>query len=91
MGKVLSNYYAGGKVSIQQIIATYAPASENPTSSYIQSVAGTVKGNPYALNLSPTATLSWPADELDLVMAMIYQENGQNPLAASDVQTWLNS
>lgn len=89
MGETLDQFYGSGLTTVTQILSKYSPDSR--LQAYINSVSGETPGNPYALQDDPNEPLSWPDDKLSLVMAMIYQEQGSNPYAESDVNTWLGS
>ena len=71
MSKILKSYAGRGLVSIEDIISTWAPDSENNTTSYIYSVAQRMGVDAReALDKS-----EWPA----LIEAIIYHENGVQP------------
>lgn len=76
MARVLMNYQAQhGLHVISELIARWAPASENDTSEYAQNVAA-------ALGLDPSESVDLlnNADQLKAFMAAITrQENGVNP------------
>lgn len=71
---------AGGRQlqSVQDIISTYAPPSENNTAAYIADVAK-------AMGVSPTARLDLgDTDTMALLMrSIVKHENGQNPYSNS--------
>lgn len=70
MGKDLLSKMGRGLNTVRGIVNVYAPPSENPTESYVNSVAS-------EMGVGPDDPLS--ADNLyDLVNAMIYFENGQH-------------
>lgn len=60
-----------GLNTVAGIVARWAPPNENDTQSYIDSVAGKV-------GVAPSQTLS-DEDYPNLIRAMIYHENGQQP------------
>ncbi len=71
MAKLLRNYHARGLVTIQQIINTWAPSSENDTSSYIEHVASFLQTSPAEeLNLDDPIVLG------DLIEVIARHENG---------------
>jgi len=71
MSKILKSYAGRGLVSIEDIISTWAPDSENNTASYIYSVAQRM-----GVDISEALDKSdWPA----LIEAIIYHENGVQP------------
>lgn len=71
MAKILNSYAGRGLVSIDQIINTWAPESENNTTAYIFSVAQKLGVDPR----EPLDKNDWPA----LIGAIIYHENGAQP------------
>jgi hypothetical protein len=83
-GLQLTAYYNRGLTTITQIISTWAPASENPTSQYIANVAN-------AMGDDANEPLSWPDDEVSLIMAMAQQETGNNTMTAADVASYIAS
>lgn len=84
-GLQLTQYYNKGLQTPAAIIATWAPASDgNDVLAYITDVCS-------RMNVVANARLSWPYDQLELVMAMCWHENGSNPYDLTDVQTALNS
>lgn len=84
-GKQLTAYYNRGLQTPAAIISTWAPSSDgNNVSAYVSDVCS-------RMNVEPNARLSWPYDQLELVMAMCWHENGQNPYDLNDVQQALNS
>lgn len=68
-----------GLTTIAGIVSKWAPDNENDTASYIKSVS-------LKTNISANADLN-DADYVDIVAAMIYHENGQNPYAAETIKT----
>ena len=81
MAKDLLSKYARGLDTVAEIIAVYAPPSENPTSTYAAKVAGDM-GVTVAkqLNLTDKATLT------NMVMAMIRFENGRVNFSGAVIQ-----
>ena len=71
MAKILKNYFARGTDTIEEIISTWAPASENDTAAYIANVSR-------ATGLAPTARVS-AADLTRIIPAIIQHENGSQP------------
>lgn len=67
----LRTYRGRGIDTVQAIIQTWAPPTENDTQSYIESVSQKTGLSPY----EPLKTEDYPK----LVEAMIYHENGQQP------------
>lgn len=71
IAKIIKTYKARGIETISEIVSTWAPPIENNTPAYIQSVCD-------AMDKNPTYR---PADQdyPDLIAAIIYHENGQQP------------
>ncbi len=69
-----------GLTSVRQIIAVYAPVSENPTERYVAAVAG-------ALGVDPDQALALdaPAELAGLLRAIVRQECGTVPYAADEL------
>ena len=65
-------------VTIRQIVERWAPASENETESYIQSVAG-------RSGVAADAYIE-PENIPAIIAAMIYHENGRQPYAMSLIE-----
>lgn len=73
--RILRNYRSRGIKTLEQIIATWAPANENNVEAYVKSVSkktGISRG-----------TVITDGDFPALIAAMIYHENGQQPYAMS--------
>lgn len=89
-GKQLTIDYNAGLTTIAAIIAGspahggWAPSSENDTAAYIDDVST-------RMGVPSDQQLAWPGDQLDLVAAIIWHENGSNPYDPSTLQEWLNS
>jgi hypothetical protein len=83
-GLELTSYYNRGLTTVTQIVSTWAPSSENDTASYISDVAN-------RMGVGPTEPLAWPQDEVPLIQAMAYHENGYNNMADSDVEQYISS
>jgi hypothetical protein len=71
MVKILNSYYARNIDSVEAIISTWSPASENDTQAYISHVAFTLD----VLRDSYLPKEKWP----ELIAAIIKHENGQQP------------
>lgn len=82
MGKILQNYMARGLTSIQDIISTWAPPTENDTQAYINAVSGDT-------GIMPGSIVT-QADLPALVSAIIRHENGTNPYPPELVQQGLS-
>lgn len=64
--------------------AGWAPANENNVPAYIADVS-TRTGIP------SDQILSWPGDQIDVMAAMIWHEEGSNPFTEQQLQVWVNS
>jgi hypothetical protein len=71
IAKVLKSYAGRGLTTIEKIIATWAPPTENDTESYIRAVA---KATGKARN-APVTVADYPA----IIGAIITHENGTQP------------
>ncbi len=69
LGKQLLKYQERGLDTVREIIATWAPSSENDTGAYVGAVAA-------ALQVSPDEKISVQARLADLAAAIIRHENG---------------
>ncbi len=78
--KLLRNYQRKyGLNTIAAIISRYAPSNENNTQAYIDSVARRVGVDPYQqINVDDIMP--------QLVEAIIYHENGQQPYSAATIE-----
>jgi hypothetical protein len=83
-GLQLTHDYSAGMETVQALISSWAPTSENDTQAYIADVAN-------RMNVSPTQVLGWPADAPELVNAIIIHENGSNPIPIATIIEYLNS
>lgn len=80
MAGQLIRYGQRGLTSIEKIISTYAPSSENNTAAYIAAVSKKLGvGASQSLNLQDPATLS------RLMGAMIHHEQGYTPFAGTEL------
>lgn len=73
MAKIIDSYKRRGVVSVDQIISTWAPPSENNTQSYINSVYSQT-GWPQGF-----IPVKEEGDYIALIEAIIKHENGLNP------------
>lgn len=71
--KIFNSYRRRGVVTLEQIVSTWAPSSENNTAAYVQSVA---RNTGFAASDEMTA-MHYPA----LIAAMIKHENGMQPFS----------
>jgi len=80
MAANLLAYQRRGLTSLNKIIATWAPSSENNTKAYVDAVSKSTGFKSDALlNLSDPSTLQ------SLMAAMIKHENGFNPFSSTDL------
>lgn len=81
LGKVIRTYQnKHGLKTIEQIIARWAPSTENNTKAYTNAVAKKVGVSPSAdINVNTSAML------LPLVEAIIQHENGYNPYIKGEI------
>lgn len=77
MAKILGSYASRGVDTIAEIIATWAPPSENDTAAYVTSVAQRT-GIPVDHRIT---VAQWPA----LIAAIIQHENGEQPYTAQQI------
>lgn len=84
MGKQLDKYVDAGTTTIGLIITKWAPGNENDTASYIRDVTR-------RMGVGTNDDLAWPGEQPALVDAIIIHENGSNPIAQSDLISYLNS
>lgn len=78
MARVLASYKRRGVSSVAEIIATWAPSTENNTSAYIDHVAQLLNKN-----VGDTVNESeWP----QLVAAIIKHENGEQPYSMATIR-----
>ena len=78
MAKILKAYRGRGIVTVDQIIRTWAPESENDSASYVYSVANR-SGLPVHLPV-------YEGDYPRLIEAMIYHENGIQPYTMDTIR-----
>ena len=76
---ILASYANRGITTVQDIINTWAPPSENDTQAYIDAVTGQMGVAP---NEQVTAT-----NKADLIAAIIQHENGQQPYNIDQIDT----
>jgi hypothetical protein len=82
MGEELTKYYNSGLTTVTQVISTWAPSNENDTQAYIQDVSS-------RMGVDPNEPLSWPQDEVPLIQAIAWHENGYNNMSDADVQSYI--
>lgn len=78
MAKILTSYLGRGVDTIEKIVYTWAPPSENNSAAYVASVAK-------ATGLQPNAKIS-PADFLAIIPAIIKHENGSQPYSSEIIK-----
>lgn len=78
MAKVLNSYLARGVDTVEKIISTWAPATENDTAHYIAAVS-------QSMNVAANARLA-QMDFAKLIPAIIQHENGSQPYSLSLIQ-----
>ena len=76
------DYSVGNDNTLRALITSWAPPTENNTDAYITDVASQT-------GLDPDTLLDLNSNLPVIVAAMIYHENGQQPYAISDLQTWV--
>lgn len=84
LGIVCNTKYTEGYTTITSLITSYegGDAANNDIPAYIAAVSA-------SMQLDANTPMSWPADQLDLVMSIILHENGSNPYDIADVQQWI--
>lgn len=80
MARIIDNYKKRGIVTVEQIVATWAPTNENDTNAYIDSVYKQT-GWP-----RPTVPVKSEGDYLALIKAIIKHENGLNPYSDETIK-----
>lgn len=81
LSKLLDTYATKYNLNtVRNIIARYAPSSENNTAAYASAVAG-------ALGVSPDAVIDVQARKAELVQAIIKHENGAQPYSLAQINT----
>lgn len=86
MARQLMLYGDRGNNTLDGVINTYAPGSENNTGAYINAVSGDTGYSPnQQLDLHDPATLK------TLMSAMIKHENGTQPYSEDDISSSINS
>lgn len=83
MGLELNAYYNRSLTTVSAIVSTYAPASENNTAAYIADVC-------QRMGVTSTENLNWPGDQVPLIQAMCWHENGYNPMSDADVAGYVS-
>ena len=78
MARILKSYERRGLVTVEQIIGTWAPDTENDTDSYVHHVAA-------VLGVSPDTPVT-ESDYPVLIAAIIRHENGQQPYSLDTIE-----
>jgi len=82
IAKILNSYASRGINTVQDIINTWAPSTENNTAAYIQDVAN-------QMGVSPDATVT-DANKASLIAAIITHENGSQPYSQQQIDTGIS-
>jgi hypothetical protein len=82
LGHQLGTYASRGLNTVNAIISTYAPSNENNTAAYIAAVSS-------ELGVDQNQSIDVNGVLPQLVAAIIHHENGVQPFALSDLQTWV--
>lgn len=81
ISKILDTYANKyGIKTIRGIVQKWAPPNENDTESYVQSVAD-------AVGVSPDKPINLATFKQDIIGAIIYHENGQQPYNLAQIST----
>lgn len=80
MARIIDNYKKRGIITIEQIVSTWAPPTENNTHSYINSV---LKQTGWPSGWVPVKE---EGDYLPLIKAIIKHENGLNPYSDATIK-----
>jgi hypothetical protein len=78
--KILDSYAKRGINTIQKIIETWAPATENNVAAYVDSVCKSMGRTPGAVIIKASG------DYVPLLAAMIKHENGKQPYTLAQIQ-----
>lgn len=86
LGILLTNYFNAGYTTIANMITHYegGDTTNNDIPAYISAVSQSVGED-------ASAQLSWPQDEVSMIQAIVYHENGSNPMSDADVQGYIGS
>ncbi len=79
IAKILDSYAARGLNTVDSIISTWAPPTENDTAAYIDAVAS-------SMGVDPGTVLS-SGDQPALIAAIIEHENGSQPYTSAEIDT----
>jgi hypothetical protein len=78
LAMILITYAARGANTVDSIISTYAPSSENNTAAYIAAVSSSIGAQP-GQTINVTANLG------NIMAAIVQHENGEQPYASSTI------
>jgi hypothetical protein len=78
--KILDSYAKRGIITIQKIIETWAPASENNVQAYVNHVSQLMGRS------ANTVVVKMAGDYVPLIAAMIKHENGKQPYSLATIQ-----
>jgi hypothetical protein len=81
MGLTLTQYYNAGLTTVTAIVSKWSTTDQ---AAYIRNVSDWMQ-------VDPNEPLSWPADEVPLIQAMVRQEQGSSQMSDSDVATYIAS
>lgn len=82
LGRILQTYERRGLKTVRDIIARWAPSTENNTDAYAAAVAR-------ALKVAPGERIDVTARLPELAAAITAHENGSNPYSAADMAQWV--
>lgn len=83
MAKILLHYQSVGINTIKACINRWAPPSENLTDAYVDAVAK-------ACHLDPIDVIKLSDIMPDLIKAIIFHENGEQPYTDSQIESGIN-
>lgn len=83
MARIIDNYKKRGVVTVEQIIHTWAPPTENDSDSYVKSVLKTMGLPPQATGFVPVKE---EGDYLALIKGIIKHENGLQPYSDETIK-----
>lgn len=80
-----NDYFNIGLNTLNTIIPKYAPASDNNNvQAYVSDVAN-------RMGIAADEPIAWPQDAVSMVQAIVWHEQGQNPMSDTDVAGYINS
>lgn len=72
MARILLHHYRNGMINVRALINSWAPPSENQTDAYVTNVCT-------RMGVGPDDTINLPRQLPELLKAITWQENGQQP------------